>query len=443
MSTTQNRPLPESYRHLNEFAVRYPAGSTIYEAGPVLDYFFVVLSGRIRLSTRGRDGNLMAVGDATRGQLIGHLASFEARPSLTIATTVDDSVLIAIPIAQAAAAFAVSPDLATEIVRDLAGRVPADVAAEVPEQLPTPIAAPQIAVTESVRIELPGDDIATSAAVAPSALEEVAEPPEPLKLAHSVASVSSKSAIGDGWAPALTKLDIEFDESFFFKDQTDCPACGSRFEYLRVRTAGVRPQHRDSDFYVSYRSEDPIRYSITVCPTCSFAAMHEDFATLDEGERVQIVSTRQQRGRYDYPNLGGLRDLEASLTALELARSCYAVRAPSVRRDAVLLHRRAWIERERGDEAAERDWLEQTRDAYRRSFELDGEISEESAMRVAYLIGDLSLRLDDPRLGAQWLETATRFPEAKHQSGLTRVARDRLSDARKLLAELEAEQQSA
>ena len=64
-------------------------------------------------------------------------------------------------------------------------------------------------------------------------------------------------------------------------------------------------------------------------------------------------------------------------------------------------------------------------------------------MRVAYLIGDLSLRLDDPILGAQWLETAVRFPQAKQQSGLERQARDRLSDARKLLAELEAEQQSA
>ena len=90
-----------------------------------------------------------------------------------------------------------------------------------------------------------------------------------------------------------------------------------------------------------------------------------------------------------------------------------------------------------GDEAAEREWLTQARDAYRQSFELDGDISEESAMRVAYLIGELSLRLDEPIVGAQWLETAVRFPEAKRQTGLDRQARDRLSDARKLLAELD------
>jgi uncharacterized protein (DUF2225 family) len=131
------------------------------------------------------------------------------------------------------------------------------------------------------------------------------------------------------------------------------------------------------------------------------------------------------------------------VTTLELAQMCYQHRRANERRSAVLLHRRAWLERERGDEVAERNWLTKARDAYRRSFELDGQISEESAMRVAYLLGDLSLRLGEPHEGARWLETATRFPKAKSQSGLERVARDRLSDARKLLAEIEAEKKSA
>jgi uncharacterized protein (DUF2225 family) len=438
VASTRNRPLPESYRHLNEFAVRYPAGSTVYEPGPVLDRFFVVLSGRVRLGQPIPGGQLAPLGDAVRGQLIGHLPAFNARPALTVATTVDDSVLIAVPIAEAAAVFSVSPDLAAEIARDLAARVSADPASEVPDQpsAPEPAATPPPPPSdEPTPIRPPAPEVA----LPPESAVERGEP----EIEPGAAEVPAASAIGSGWAPALTKLDVEFDDSFFFKDQTDCPACGSRFEYLRVRTAGVRPQHRDSDFYVAYRSEDPTRYGIVVCPTCSFAATHDDFGALDERERTAIVGARQQRGRYDYPNLGGLRTLEESLIAVDLAQSCYALRPPSERRDAVLLHRRAWIERERGDEAAERDWLEQARDAYRRSFELDGEISEESAMRVAYLIGDLSLRLGDLRLGAQWLETATRFPEAKAQSGLERLARDRLSDARKLLSELEAEQESA
>jgi hypothetical protein len=425
MSTGPQRPLPESYRRLNEFAARFAAGSVVYALEQVPDRFFVVLSGTVRLDRSDGKNGLVPAGKAVRGQLFGHLAAFEGRPPLTVATTEDDAVLIVVPIAQAKQAFALSPDLAIEVARDLAGRVPAEVASEIPEQLPDPMPAPVARKAGAIDVE---DEPSTEA-----------EPEAPA----AAATGESRESRGDGWDPALTKLNVEFDESFFFRDTIDCPACGSRFEYLRVRTAGVRPQHRDTDFYVTYRSEDPIRYGIVVCATCSYAAMHDDFKTLAEDERKKIVAARQARGRYDYPNLGGPRTLEESLTALELAQACYQLRAPSERRDAVLFHRRAWIERERGDAAAEREWLEKARDAYRRSFELDGEISEEAAMRVAYLIGDLSLRLDEPVLGAQWLETATRFPGAKQQSGLERQARDRLSDARALLAELESRQKSA
>jgi len=433
VSPAPNRPLPESYRQLNQFAVRFPAGTTVYEQAEIPDRFFLVLSGRIRLSVLDAQGDSRPVGDAVRGQLIGHLAAFEDRPSMTSATTVDDAVLISVPVAHASAAFAVSPDLAVEIVRDLAGRVETDASAEVPKQLP---AAPAASASPPAPAPSP-TPIATPEAMAASEVVPGSASPA------AAAAVQPAESISDGWVQALTRLDVEFDESFFFKDTTECPACGSRFEYLRVRTAGVRPQQRESDFHVRYRSEDPTRYGIVVCPTCSFAATHDDFAVLEAEERTAIVGARQKRGRYDYPNLGGLRTLEESLTAVELAQDCYALRPPNERRDAVLLHRRAWIERERGDESAEREWLERARDAYRRSFELDGQISEESAMRVAYLIGDLSLRLDDPHLGAKWLETAVRFPEAQQQSGLERLARDRLADARKLLSELEAEQQSA
>ena len=444
MSDRPGPGLPESYRHLNNFAERFTAGSVVYEVGAVPDRFFVVLSGAVNLEAVDERGRRSLVGEAVVGDLIGHLAAFAGQPAKTNARTARDSVLIAVPVSEAVVAFVASPDLAIAVARDLAERVPAEVSAELPilghsAELATSV---QRAAATAV-VEAPTLVVATTEPTVTLISQPAAEPIEP---APSVAPATGigLSSIGDGWVQALTKLDIEFDETFFFKDTTGCPACGSRFEYLRVRTSGIRPQHRDSDFYVTYRSEDPTRYGLVVCPTCSFSALHDDFGSLSPEEQTAIVGASQARGRYDYPNLGGLRSVDESLIALELAQGCYALRKPSERRNAVLLHRRVWIERERGDEAAELEWLVQARDAYRRSFELDGEISEESAMRVAYLIGDLSLRLDDPLLGAKWLETATRFPEAKQQTGLVSAARDRLSDARKQLAELEAgEPQSA
>jgi hypothetical protein len=70
------------------------------------------------------------------------------------------------------------------------------------------------------------------------------------------------------------------------------------------------------------------------------------------------------------------------------------------------------------------------------AFELDTDLTDAAAARAAYVIGDLSLRLDDPLEGSRWLESCVRMPELAEQKGLDRMARDRLRDARELLGRL-------
>src|SRR5690606_31203588 len=95
-------------------------------------------------------------------------------------------------------------------------------------------------------------------------------------------------------------------------------------------------------------------------------------------------------------------------------------------------HRRAWIAREAGDVNEEQMWLRRARDSYQSAFEHDTRISEEAAARVAYLVGDISMRLGEHQTSAQWLETAVRVAP-KTASGIARTARDRLQDVRDLI----------
>lgn len=412
------QPFPESYRQLNEFAVRYPAATVVYARDAVPEHCYILLTGHVVLEGSDGDGRVTVLGEVLPGQMFGHVAAFDGRPASTGARVTEDAVIIAVPIARAVDAFRVAPELAIELARDLARRVPVGTQSELPPPL---------------------------LSLVPEASDPAAEAGlEDLETEHeAVEAQTASSSSATGWTGDVESLKVEFDESFFFKDTVACPVCETNFEYLRVRTAAVRPQERESDFRVTYRSEDPTRYVMMVCPTCSYGATHDDFSNLSDEERVAISDGSQERGRFDYPNLGGPRTLDQTITALKLAQMCYEKRRPNERRNAVILQRFAWLERERGDQAAEREWLTKSRDAYMRSFELDGDISEEAAMRLAYLIGDLCLRLDDVLEGAKWLESATRFPQAKDQSGLERIARDRLSDARKTLAASEGEPKSA
>ena len=67
---------------------------------------------------------------------------------------------------------------------------------------------------------------------------------------------------------------------------------------------------------------------------------------------------------------------------------------------------------------------------YVRVYEQDPDIQDASTMRVAYLIGDLALRLGDIESARRWLLECVNMKTAARQEGLLRMARERLDDAR-------------
>jgi uncharacterized protein (DUF2225 family) len=167
-----------------------------------------------------------------------------------------------------------------------------------------------------------------------------------------------------------------------------------------------------------------------VCPHCAYASYLEDFTEVDANERRALLTTRSERLATLSEPIAGERDIEDGMTALRLALTCSETRGSGPRRIAGLVHRLAWLERSRGDEAAERMLLEQARETYVSVYEQDPDIQDASAMRVAYLIGDLSLRLGDAATARRWLLECIGMKTAERQEGLLRMARMRLDDSR-------------
>lgn len=364
--------LPDSYGRLASFAHRYAPGAAVYEQGASLDRFFVVLRGRLDFEVVAEDGDPEVVAQAWPGDVAGHVAAFTGRPTSATARASGESVVISVPVDRALEVFREAPEIAMLLIRSFAE----------PDR-PRP------------------------------AISEVEPPPE---------------AAGD--TGEVIRVPGEVDENFFFLDTATCPVDGVRFEFVRVRTRAVRPAARDSDFHVRYSSVDPTRYSVIVCPVCGYAAYLDDFESLDDEARVRLWSDREARAPFLARPLNGPRSVEDGVTVLDLAIRCYGLRNAGPAREAVLYHRRAWVERERGQAQAEAEWLRRAREAYRGAFEQDSRLTDDSALRAAYLVGDLSIRLDEPHEGAPWLETVIRRADAKSQSGLIRMSRDRLHDAR-------------
>ncbi len=373
--------LPDSYGRLASYAHRFAAGTAVYEQGSTLDRCFVVLRGRLDFEVVSESGDPEVVAHVPPGGVAGHVAAFTGRPTSAAARAATDSVILVIPVDRVLEVFREAPELALLLVRSFAD----------PERARQTLDAVEDA-----------DDAPAPEPAAPAAEAEV------------------------------VRLPGEFDEALFFLDTTTCPVDGTRFEFLRVRTRAVRPASRDTDFHVRYSTVDPTRYSVVVCPGCGYAAYLDDFGSLDEEARARLWDDRGQRTAALQRSLDGVRDLADATAALDLAIHCYEQRQAGHARLAVLYHRRAWIDREQGA-ASEAGWLRRARDTYRRAYEQDSRITDDSALRAAYLVGDLSLRLGEVREGAPWLETVIRRGDSRAHSGLVRMARDRLYDARQQL----------
>lgn len=386
---------PDSYVLLaRRYERRVTAGQTVYEQGAVPTHFFVVISGRIAFEVVDATGARRVVREALPGESVGVVAAFSERPTSASSVAAEDSVLLAVPVDQSVDAFRASPELALRMIEELAAQ----------------------------------------------GGRRKREAPTADHLSEPVLSAPGSEAVPGSGSPPPVAIGIDeplagaYNDEWFFIDDTECPVCGVSFEYLRVRTGAVRPVSRDSDFRIAYRTVDPTFYAVVVCPQCRYAAYLDDFELVGERERRELRAAEEQRTPLAPASLCGERSLDGAALSLELARLCYAVRDGSSRRQAGLLHRLAWLERSRGDVAAETALLEQARDAYCRAFERDGDLTDVAALRAAYLIGDLAFRLGDHQEAARWLLSCTRMPESKQQAGILRMARDRLADAREALA---------
>ncbi len=366
----------EGLGRLTRFAERVPRGTLVYDQGEVPQRIVVVLRGHLQFEVLGEDGGVSVVGGVDAGQMAGHIAAVNGRPTSAAARAAQDTILLSIPLDSLAEAF-----------RD----------------------APGLAVQLSESLEAAGKHGRSS-------------------------NDPRRRAARDTVTIPLTR---PLDEQSFFTDIADCPVCDVAFEYVRIRTRGISPAHRDSDLRVSYTSTDPTWYALIVCPSCAFTSYRDDFAAVVHDERERLVAATAERRAMTSRALTGARTAQDAELALELAMQCYAQRRPNERRHAVLLHRRAWLARAAGDVDVELDWLGRARDAYQAAYERDPEVDDDKALRAAYLIGDLTLRLGDPLASSRWFEVCLKAG-ASEQSGLVRMARERLHDAReaaKALAE--------
>ena len=149
------------------------------------------------------------------------------------------------------------------------------------------------------------------------------------------------------------------DLTFFSRTPLSCPVCDTRFYREELRTgrgrlnAGDLTQELRRTYVPSqkYGEVYPLIYPVTVCPSCSYAVLHQDFLAAPAEAIETVRETEQQRVEdvrtvFSSLDFAAPRGLEEGCAAYVLAAHCYEQFprdfSPTFKRGLCCL-RAAWI----------------------------------------------------------------------------------------------------
>lgn len=208
-----------------------------------------------------------------------------------------------------------------------------------------------------------------------------------------------------------------------FDKKVNCPICKKEFTTKKIRTSRLRLIKRDEDFLNYYSTENPIKYSVFVCPHCGYAALETRFEDIKPRE-IEIIK-KNISSKWHSRDFGGIRDLDESIESYKLALISATLLNTKKIEIANICLNLGWLYRLSEKNEEEIRFLTLARDNFIEAYNnesLTGTNMDDG--KLSYLIGELSRRLDEKDKAASWLSTCLGLPSTKMNSGLNDMARE-------------------
>ena len=94
------------------------------------------------------------------------------------------------------------------------------------------------------------------------------------------------------------------EEKDYIYDRTvECECCGHRFKEKALRPNRMKPAGQDMDLRPRYEELDTLKYSISACPLCGYAALTKEFTHLSKAQARFVkekISVNFTGLKYDY-----------------------------------------------------------------------------------------------------------------------------------------------
>ncbi|WP_406241694.1 DUF2225 domain-containing protein [Tissierella carlieri] len=213
------------------------------------------------------------------------------------------------------------------------------------------------------------------------------------------------------------------EQSELFDKKVECPICKKEFSTKKVKTSRLRLLKRDEDFLNHYSAENPIKYSIFVCPNCGYAASENKFNDIKKDQIGIIIDNISSR--WNKRDFGGIRDLDEAIESYKLALLAGTLlKAKKLEQGNICLSL-GWLYRLKEEKNEEVRFLKLARDQFIEAYNtesLSGTNMDDS--KLSYLIGELSRRLSEKEEALSWFNTCLNLASTRMNPALNDMARE-------------------
>lgn len=226
---------------------------------------------------------------------------------------------------------------------------------------------------------------------------------------------------------------VHTEEEFLFDKTIVCCVCDKEFKTKRVKNGRVRMLKSDPDLRPRFQFIDTLKYGITSCPFCGYAAINRNFEHLAPAQRrlikEQICSQFQPTVQYD----GATISYEMAIDRYKLSLLNAIVKKGRASEKSYICLNLAWLLREKastmpegtpGEKAARAECQKEGETFYGQAYEgFLKAISQEmfplcgmEESTVDYLLAYMSFHFKKFDISAKFLSSVITSPSASRRA---------------------------
>ncbi|MCM3161171.1 DUF2225 domain-containing protein [Metabacillus litoralis] len=216
--------------------------------------------------------------------------------------------------------------------------------------------------------------------------------------------------------------------------KVSCLMCNTNYNTKKVLSRFIRAHRHDTDFCSYYTSTEinPLLYYVSVCPNCGFSSSEEcsTYFPPKAKETIQQKVCDNWNGR----NYCFERTVDTAIESYKLAIYCASIKKENHVALAGLYLRLSWLFRtEKINHEEEQRFLRLALEEYVHSYMVDDYSGTQlSEIKLLYLIGDLSRRLDLVSQATQYFSKVIEKQKDTLEKGIVQMAKDRWAEMREV-----------